>query len=80
MSRRGAAIRWTAIGLAIGLNFGNAGPIASDLAAAFGDVYLIAALVALAGLLPALAMRAGAPTEAPGVIVAAERNAPSAGT
>jgi hypothetical protein len=57
-----------------------AGHAGADLAAAFGDVYLIAALVALLGLLPALAMRAGASAEATGAIVAAERNVPSAGS
>jgi MFS family permease len=49
-----------------------AGHAGADLAAAFGDVYLIAALVALAGLLPALAMRAVAPTTAPAPVAARE--------
>jgi hypothetical protein len=57
-----------------------AGHTGADLAAAFADVYLIAALVALLGLLPALAMRAAAPAGGVGAIVAAERNAPSAGS
>jgi predicted MFS family arabinose efflux permease len=72
-ARLGAAARWTAVGVALGLNFGNAGPIASDLARSFdtglGSVGLLttALLVAHAATqLPAAGPveRRGAPTVA----------------
>ena len=49
---RSAALRWSAVGLALGVNFGNAGPIANDLARAFdtglGSVGLVTTALLLA--------------------------------
>jgi MFS family permease len=46
------------------------GQAGAGLAAAFGNVYLVAALVALAGLLPVLAIRSGAAAPAAGPAIA----------
>jgi cyanate permease len=72
---RSAALRWSALGLALGVNFGNAGPIANDLASAFdtglGSVGLLTTALLLAHAASQLPAAGPVERHGPSVVAAA---------